>query len=1025
MNTSWFAGSLVALTSLGAPSGGAIFEGGLHPAPVTLEASAAPYLYSLDRQAQGIITVVVTSQRNLQPLGGTQVSVAGTGIGGLADANGRIMLRDVPAGTQSIQIQRIGYRTVVQEVTVVSGQTLALNIALVEEALALDEVVVTGTAGGTQRRAIGNVVDRISTADVNLVAPVTNVSQLLGGRSAGVTMLAGAGQVGSGQRIRIRGTGSIGLSNDPIVYIDGVRMDSRPNRGFGQRGGASVSRLNDLDPESIESIEIIKGPAAATLYGTEASNGVIQIITKRGVSGSPTIDVSVQQGANFLWDPAGRHGLRWGINPNTGVLEGFNLYEYERDFGNGPIFTYGSIQNYNVSMSGGTDAVRYFLSANRHDETGVISWNWDKRTNVQANLDLNPWEKVNIRTSMAYAEGERRLAQSGLTTDPFGNLYWSTPANLNTTRGWRQAPPEEFEKVEDLAGIDRFTGSVQFQHTPTSWFVHRVVTGVDSNQEVFSRLFPRMPEGSGHFFGALGLGDKAVTRVQNRYVTLDYGASATLDLADQLRGVTSAGFQYYRNRSVSLGGTASNFPAIPITTITGGSTRNSTENFVENATVGVYLQQQMEWKNRVFLTGAVRMDDNSAFGTEFDAAIYPKLSATWVLHEEPFWNLDWVSQFRLRGAWGAAGQQPGTFDASRLYSPQIGYQDQPGLVPGAFGNPALEPERGEEIELGFDADFFDGRLSFLYTRFERWTRNAIVSRGIPRSLGFPGGQIVNLGLVRAWGNEFSVDARMVDTGRFSWNLGLQIGNFENRIDDLGSESVIGTGQVQQRVGFSIADLYMKRVLSAEINAAGNITTALCDGGRGKDGVEPGGAPVPCATAPRVWWGHTQPTWDLGINNDFTFGPFRLYARIEGSGGNVQEDASGPAAITSVGVMESAVRRNDPIVAAYRTFGRSPLGTFDASFVRLREVSLTYNLPASVMGRVGANRGSVSMAGRNMAMIWTGQEGFNTPRSGQIFPTVGDAVIWDVETRGIGDLSSGFQTVMPPMASAVFTVRMSF
>jgi hypothetical protein len=516
-----------------------------------------------------------------------------------------------------------------------------------------------------------------------------------------------------------------------------------------------------------------------------------------------------------------------------------------------------------------------------------------------------------------------------------------------------------------------------------------------------------------------------VTRVQNRFVTFDYGASATVDLSAELRGVTSAGFQYYRTRSLALGATASNFPAIPITTITGGSTRNGTESFVENATVGVYVQQQMEWRNRMFLTGAVRLDDNSAFGTEFDAAIYPKVSGTWVLHEEPFWNLDWVNQFRLRGAWGAAGQQPGTFDASRLYAPQIGYQDQPGLVPSAFGNPALKPERGEEIEIGFDSDFLDGRLSFVYTRFERWTRDAIVSRGIPRSLGFPGGQIVNIGLVRGWGNEFSIDASMVNNNRFSWDLGVQIGSFKNRIDDLGDETVIGTGQVQQRVGFSIGDLYMKRVISAEINAAGNITSALCDGGTGPSGVESGGQPVPCATAPLVWWGHTQPTWDLGINNTFSFGPFRVFARIEGAGGNVQEDASGPAAITSVGVMESAIRRDDPIVAAYRTFGRSPLGTYDASFARLREVSLTYSLPSTMAARIGANRGSVSLAGRNMLMLWTAQEGFNTPRSGQIFPTVGDAVIWDVETRGTGDLSSGYQTVMPPMANAVLTVRLSF
>ena len=991
----------------------------------TMTVGPEPGPAAVDVQVQGEIVVRVTDSRTQQGLAAAQVSVAGAGIGGLADSNGRVTLSNVPAGTQTVEVQRLGYRPASQEVQVVSGQTVELTIALVEQALALDAVVVTGTAGGTQRRAIGNVVDRLSASEINTVAPVTNVSQLIGGRSPGVTMLAGAGQVGSGQRIRIRGTGSIGLSNDPIVYIDGVRMDSSPNRGFGQRGGSSVSRLNDLDPESIESIEIIKGPAAATLYGTEASNGVIQIITKRGNTGEANFDVSVQHGYNWLWDPAGRHGLRWGINPNTNQLEGFNLYEYERDFGNGPIFTYGAIQNYSVSMNGGTDAVRYFLSATRHDETGVISWNWDKRTNLRANLDVLPFESLSIRTSVGYVDGERRLAQSGLTTDPFGNLYWSTPANLNRTRGWRQAPPEEFEKVEDKAAIDRFTGSIEFQHTPTSWFVHRLVTGVDSNQELFTRLYPRMPEGNAHFFGSLGLGDKSVSRVQNRFVTLDYGGSATRSLRDELVGVTSFGFQYYRSQTLALGATASNFPAIPITTITGGSTRNGTESFVENATVGVYLQQQFEWRNRVFLTGAVRMDDNSAFGTEFDAAVYPKVSATWVMHEEDFWNLDWVSQFRLRSAWGAAGQQPGTFDASRLFSPQIGYQDQPGLVPSAFGNPALEPERGEEIEVGFDADFLDGRFSVVYTRFDRWTRNAIVSRGIPRSLGFPGGQIVNIGLVRGWGNEFSVDANVLNRGNFNWDLGVQIGNFKNRIDDLGDEDVIGTGEVQQRVGYSIADVFMKKVISAEIDANGNITSALCDGGTGASGLDQGGAPVPCADAPLVWWGHSQPTWDLGITNNFTFGPFRLYTSIQGAGGNIQRDSSGPAAITSVGVMESAVRRDDPIVAAYRTFGRNPLGTYDASFVRLREVSLTYSLSPDLASRIGANRGSVSLAARNLAMIWTGQEGFNTPRSGQIFPDVGDAVFWDVETRGIADQSTIFQTVMPPMANAVLTFRLNF
>ena len=161
------------------------------------------------------------------------------------------------------------------------------------------------------------------------------------------------------------------------------------------------------------------------------------------------------------------------------------------------------------------------------------------------------------------------------------------------------------------------------------------------------------------------------------------------------------------------------------------------ESFVENTTLGVYVQQQFGWQGRLFLTGAVRADDNSAFGTDFDAAIYPKVSTTWVMHEEPFWNLDFVNQFRVRAAWGQAGQQPDAFASSRLYTPNTGPDAAPILTAATIGNPDLGPERGEELEFGFDAEF-GGRWSVSYTRFERTTKDALVSRPVAPSLGFEG-----------------------------------------------------------------------------------------------------------------------------------------------------------------------------------------------------------------------------------------------------------------------------------------------
>jgi TonB-dependent SusC/RagA subfamily outer membrane receptor len=369
----------------------------------------------------------------------------------------------------------------------------------------LDEVVVTGTAGGTQRRAVGNVVERLPAAEVMEITPTSDVSQLIGQRTPGVVMLGGGNQVGTGGRIRIRGAGSMGLPNDPIVYIDGVRMDSNPTSGPGQRGGSSISRINDISPEDIESIEIIKGPAAATLYGTEASNGVVQIVTKRGATGAPRLDVTVRTGTNWLQNPAGRQGLSWATDPATGELISVNIYEHERDHGVGEIFTNGLTQSYSANLTGGSDQVRYFVSGAWHDATGVRPENWEKRGNLRANLDLQLLDNLSFTTSLGYVQGETRLAQGGFNNDPFSNLFWANPLFVDApARGFFRAPPEEWGKIENSQEIDRFTGSVQFTYRPWEWFTNRLVTGLDAVQERNLNLTPRQPEGRSHFFGADG-----------------------------------------------------------------------------------------------------------------------------------------------------------------------------------------------------------------------------------------------------------------------------------------------------------------------------------------------------------------------------------------------------------------------------------------------------------------------------------------------------------------------------------------
>jgi TonB-linked SusC/RagA family outer membrane protein len=980
-------------------------------------------------QQTGVVQGTVTDARTGAPLSGVQVSVTGRGVGEITNPQGRYTIQNVAAGEVTVVAQSLGYGTMERTATVTAGQTATVDFQLTVTALDLDEIVVTGTAGGTQRRAIGNVVASVNAEQVLAKSPVENVDQLLAQRTPGLMMLPGTGQVGTGSAIRIRGNNSLSLGNEPIIYIDGVRMDSDAGRGPGQRGGANVSRLNDVNPADIQSIEIIKGPAAATLYGTEASNGVIQIITKRGQSGRPQFDVSARVGTNWLWNPEGRTGMRWMPDPNNpGELFGFNVYEHERVNGNGPIFGYGLLQSYNVSMRGGSDAVRYFASVTRDNDVGIVDWNWDKRVALRANMELLLSPQVTVTVGSSYIQGRTRLAQGSIDTDPFSNLIWSNPRNLNTpSRGWRNAPPEEWSEVHSRADNDRTTANVEIRYQPVEWFTNRLVAGIDLNSENNWTLYPQQPEGASHFYGQLGLGSKAVARGSRRFLTLDYSGSANFDWRD-FSFQPSVGFQYYSTESAFINSSGQNFPAVPITTVSGGAIRDGGETFIENATVGVFVQQQVGWKNRAFVTAAVRGDDNSAFGENYDAAIYPKLSATWVLNEEPWFNVGFVDQLRLRSAWGVAGQQPGTFDASRLYDPQIGYRDQPALVPGQYGNPELSPERGEELELGFDATVLGGRLDLQYTRYQRTVRDAIVNRPLPPSSGFTGSQIVNIGLLRGWGNEFGVLARMVQRPSFGWDVDVQYATMSNEIEDLGGlEFIGGAGQSQHREGYSIGDFFMRRILSAEIDANGRVLSATCDGGTGPQGVDPGGAPVPCAEAPQVWWGHTQPTWTIGVGNTFTLlNNLQLYARVEGNGGHYQANTE-IRATHNQATTEGVLRGNDPILQATRIYENDATGTYKAGFVRLREVSATYNVPERFVQRIGARRGSISVGMRNVMMLWTAEHGWNTYRDGSIRVPVANRsmITWDPEVRSTGQAATGYQTVLPPTASATVTFRVGF
>ncbi len=987
----------------------------------------------LSAQSAATVSGQVTDSVNKRPLVGALVSAvsdAGTVAGSArVGENGRYSIVTTSVGQVTLRVRIVGYAQDSRRLTLVAGESYTANFQLAERTAQLDQIVVTGTAGVTQRRAVGNVVNTVDATKILETAPARSVEQLLGARTPGLIVLPSTGQVGTGAQLRVRGASSLSLSNDPLVFVDGIRMDASSSRGPGQRGGAGASRLNDINPQDIETIEVIKGPAASTLYGTEASNGVIQIITKRGKAGKPKFEFTTRQGSNWLANPEGRLDPLWSRDATTGVLSSINLYEYERKNGAGPVFSTGRNQGYSANLSGGNDASRYFLGLGYDNDVGVVPWNYDKKFSTRVNADIAAGKSLRLSGSLGYVRARTRLAQPAIDVDPFSQVVWGNPATLNTVRrGFQATPPEEWSTVESRADVDRTTLSLQANYAPVAWFTHRLTTGLDIGAENNFLLYPRQPLGAADPLGTLGLGQKNADRNMRTLLTLDYAGSLKYNMGENVNFTSSFGMQHYRNEFSGIGSSAITFPAAPITTVSGGTTRSGTETYTANNSLGVFVQQEAAWKNRVFLTAALRSDDNSSFGKDFSAIYYPKFSASWVISEEPWYKLPFTESLRLRAALGASGTQPGTFDAARLYDPSVGYQNQPGLVPASYGNPALRPERSTEIEGGFEAAMFDGRTNIEYTYYSRNVRDAIVNAPIPPSVGFPGSQVVNVGKVVGWGHELGITYNVLRGNRVDWELGTQWSNNRNRIDDLGGPQFLtvgGGGQAQNRLGFGIADIFMYKVRSATLDANGNVLSSICDGGTGKSGLEMGGPDTPCATAPRVFWGHTQPVWQAGLNSTLTLWKnLRLYARVDGNGGHVQSNTE-IRARHNQGTTKAVIERNDPLLQTYRAIEADAPGTYKAGFLRLREVSATYTLSQEWVRAFRASGASISVAGRNLSMLWTEQHGWNTSRDGRIGVDVAGMHSWDPEVRAVGQLSNGFQTILPPTASFVTTLRLTF
>lgn len=952
---------------------------------------------------QGTVAGMVVDARSLQPLTNAQVSVEGTGQGTLTDARGRFQILNVTGSSATLRVQLLGYRPMTEQVQV---GAMDIRITLAQTAIELDEVVVTGTAGATQRRAIGNAVTTIDAAALTEIAPVSDVGMMLNARSPGVVVMPGTGMVGAGSRIRIRGASSFSLNDQPLIYVDGVRVNNDVSSGptIQGFGGAPISRLGDINPADIESIEVIKGPAAATLYGTEAANGVIQIITKRGrVSARPQISAYTRQGVTWFGNAEGR------INPAVyrdanGEIREMNLVRLERERGT-PIWTPGRLQGYGVDVSGGSEFFRYHASTNYDADNGIEPTNDLRRLNARLNLSFAPFEALDVSTNLGLINSKTHLAREN------GGTWFDTrlgsPRFLDTPqRGfWRRPPEVIWAAHRDFQELARFIAGVQANHRVTSWFTQRLTLGLDLTGENNQSITERMDETLAPFYTTQdALGSKSAERRDVSYTTFDYGGTVSLPVSSALNSNSSFGFQYYRRFVQTISATGREFPAGNLSTIEATAVTFGSDNYVENTTVGVYGQQQFEWKNRLFLTTALRADDNSAFGENFSLVYYPKVSASWVINEEPFWNVPVVDALRVRFAYGASGQQPETFAALRTYAPITTGSGGAALTPQFIGNPDLAPERGEEIEVGFETAFFNQRLGLDFTYFNQRTRDAILLREQPPSLGFPGAQFVNVGEIRNQGVEMQLRAMAVETPRANLELLFNLSTNENRVTDLGGEEFIALGAQQHRVGYPVAAWFEQRIVSADVDERGRAINVLCDDGQG-------GA-ISCRDAPRVYQGRSQPNIEGSFSPTLTlFNRLTLFAMLDFKLGYKKDDTERQARCSTREICrENLFPEQYPIIAAEvqdPTIFNSNLRLHDASFAKFRELAASYSLPAAWAARAGASRAVVRLSARNL-MTWTRWQGL------------------DPESYRMNQLHSrSEQEAMPQLQQVMATINLTF
>lgn len=1015
----------------------------------------------------GSIEGTVVAARGGDALEGAIVEAPERGLRTLTDAEGGFVLRDVEPGSLEVTVTHLGYSDITRTVEVSSGEAVRLELSLSHTALNLDEVVVTAAGAEAQTRQLGHTIARIDAADLE-AAPVSNVSEMLQGREPGVMALSSGGLSGEGARIRIRGSASLTQSNEPVVYVDGVRVDNAGGLGpgVGAGGGGEPSRLDDLNPSQIERIEVLKGSSAAALYGTEASSGVIQIFTKRGTEGAPQWDVEVEQGFSrfpgryleherkygFVMDeePAhrptvgqddiGASGVAeyWGLDVEPFEVFGVDIHE---PFG---LVGTGRSQSYSLSVRGGAERIGYSASLRLQDDEGPMGqgrypssvpgvshladgepWGGardaNRSTQASARLDLAATENLGVTVGSHYTSRLVEVPENNNNIygvhSKAGNSRPEFAEPGNATGSLAFATVRETLQRETRQEVERYSGSISADYNPTPSLSLDAVAGVDVVSQRSGKSIPFGWNVDG-LAGNDTRGARTASSRDHRELTLEGRGSWSTDVSDDITSTLTAGAQAFEsetNVSVAWG---SDFPGPGFDVAGAGGTRDSDETFLHEVSAGLFVQEQLGYRDFAFLTLGSRYDWHSAFGEEAGGELYPNASASVIPSDRPGWRWDRLSTLRLRAAVGRSGQQPGAFDPLTTYS-ALASQRGPGIVPDNLGNPELRPEVATEWEAGAELGLLSDRVALEGTFWHRTVSDALVARQYAPSGGFRSRQLDNIGEIQARGLEMGLQGTVHDRGRTTLELFANAAFLREEVTDLGGAPDLKVGGSYPRYrnfireGYAPGAFFGPEVQEVEhpIDLHGDCAAPqrgelleFFSEPRTPDDFDPLVKDCDGAFLDR-YLGKPTPDWQGSFGGSLRFlDDFRLSTLVEFRAGNYHVHGLSDAfhranpvvgrnqwasAEVEATLLDPASTPEERLDAATRWARElEALSPYDglnevhrADFLRLREVALEWTAPRSLAHRVRADGLTLRLAGRNLGLLtrWPGSD----PEANQI------------------------------------------